>query len=79
MASILEITDTDTRFQVSKNPDGTILLACEGKLACRETFAHGQALAQFCQANKVDLNGFFTRLATWDKAVAAQFAKGIYR
>ncbi len=79
MASFLDITDRTTRFRISKNPDGTILLDCQGEIACIETFPDGQALAGFCQANKVDLNAFFTKLAAWDKPVAAQFAKGIYR
>ncbi|GAU08348.1 hypothetical protein [Desulfoplanes formicivorans] len=79
MVASLDITDTNTRFRVSKNPDGTILLDCQGEIACIETFPDGQALARFCQENKVDLNTFFTQLATWDKSVAAQFAKGIYR
>jgi hypothetical protein len=79
MASVLDFTDANTRFHISMNPDGTILLQCQGAMDCMETFPHGQALARFCQDHKIDLNVFFTRLAAWNKAVAAQFAKGIYR
>jgi hypothetical protein len=79
MASFLEFTDRTTSFRVGKNPDGTIQLHCQGILSCIETFPDGQALAAFCQAHPIDLNTFFSKLAAWDKSVATQFAKGIYR
>ncbi|WP_462323921.1 hypothetical protein [Desulfoplanes sp.] len=79
MASVVEIKDTNTLFRVSKNPNGTILVDCQGEITCIETFPDGSALATFCQEHRIDLNAFFTQLATWDRSVAAQFAKGIYR
>jgi hypothetical protein len=79
MASFLDITDDTTRYRVSKNPDGTIQLHCQGEFSCIEIFPDGQALAAFCQANNINLNTFFSKLILWDKPLAAQFAKGIYR
>ncbi len=79
MASFLDITDDNTSYRVSKNPDGTIQLHCQGKISCIEIFSDGQALAAFCQENTLNMNTFFSKLAQWDKPVAAQFAKGIYR
>ncbi|MGX9364618.1 hypothetical protein ACTVJH_01080 [Desulfoplanes sp. PS50] len=79
MASFLEITDHSTTFRIAKNPDGTIQLHCQGTISCIETFPDGQALAAFCQAHGIDLNTIFSKLTAWDKPLAAQFAKGIYR
>jgi hypothetical protein len=79
MAPFLDITDNKTNYKISKNPDGTIQFHCQGEISGIETFPDGQALATFCKANNLNLNVIFSKLITWDKPIAAQFAKGIYR
>lgn len=75
----VEIQEQKTTYRLSKNPDGTLLLDCTGQITCIETFADGMQLAIYCRDNKLNLNTFFSKISGWDKALATQFAKGIYR
>ena len=75
----VEIHDESTRYRLSKAHDDTLVLDCYGQTTCIETFADGIQLARYCREKNIDLNLFFSKLPAWDKAVAVQFANGIYR